>query len=196
MELYLSDQSLVGIEKDLPMSLLSHDWHGRPVPNPPSYALVRDPEHLWLVATRQAPAVTHPNDSAGDFIEGLWEYDVAECFIAAPDGSHYLEFNLGPHGAWWCCAFSAPRVRQTNPHPLEGVLTKVKTLPDGGWWTALGIPLKSLEKMVEFGPESTLNVTMILQSPDERFLTACDLGGGEPDYHRPQRFERPDWLPM
>ena len=44
------------------------------------------------------------------------------------------------------------------------------------------------EARLDFGPQSRANVTFVLNSPEQRFLTAADSGGGEPDFHRPERF--------
>ena len=113
---------------------------------------------------------------------------MAELFIARPDARSYLEFNLAPSGAWWTAAFSAPRV----PSPAFDILPAVRCESgkggESGWRAALGIPLSWLEAAIGWGADSRLNVSFILDSPDQRFLTACDLGDGEPDFHRPQGF--------
>jgi hypothetical protein len=38
------------------------------------------------------------------------------------------------------------------------------------------------------GPRIRLNATFIIDSPQQRFLTATDLGAGTPDFHQPERF--------
>jgi hypothetical protein len=60
--------------------------------------------------------------------------------------------------------------------------------PDGGWVAAMAIPLDLLKARLDFGKRTRMNVTMIVESPDQRFITAADLGSGEPDFHLPQRF--------
>ena len=173
-----------------PMQELCHDWHGQAVGPPAQYRLVEDPTHLWLIAARAKPAIAHPTGDCGDFQEELWKHDVAELFIATPDRSAYLEFNLSPRGAWWAARFSGPR----QPDPLEG-LPEVLThgSPEGSdrWIAALGVPLAWLRETIDWSPDSPLNVTFILDSPQQRFLSACDLGEGEPDYHRPDGFRVP-----
>ena len=56
------------------------------------------------------------------------------------------------------------------------------------WLAAMAIPLDLLRARLNFGPETRLNVTMILESPEQKFVSATDLGAGEPDFHQPQRF--------
>jgi len=171
----------------VPMQELCHDWQGEALAPPARFAVVEDPSHLWLIAGRQSAAKPHPAGDCGDFQAELWRYDVAELFIADATQSSYLEFNLSPTGAWWMERFSAPR----QAHPLErlpAVLTHAG--PDGvsGWRAALGLPLDWLRATIGWSEASPLNVTLILETPEQRFVTATDLGGGEPDFHRPQEF--------
>lgn len=171
------------------MQELCHDWHGKSLQIPAHFGLVEDPHHLWLIASREQAASPHPTAGPGDFQAGLWRHDVAELFVAAPDGSGYLEFNLSPTGAWWLERFGAPR----EARPLDA-LPEVMThgSPDGAssWSAALAVPLDWLRETIAWGPDSRLNVCMILDSPKQRFLTATDLGPGEPDFHRPERFDK------
>jgi hypothetical protein len=52
----------------------------------------------------------------------------------------------------------------------------------------MAIPRDLLEARLDFGAKSRLNVNFILGSPEQRFLSAVDLGGGEPDFHQPAKF--------
>jgi hypothetical protein len=54
----------------------------------------------------------------------------------------------------------------------------------------MSIPLDLLQARIDFGENTRANVCFILDSPDQRFLTATDLGGGEPDFHQPARFPK------
>lgn len=187
MIIHRINQPLSAASPGVPMAELGSDWFGRPVDPPAHFALVRDPQSLWLLAAHGRPARPHPDAGAGEFREGLWQHDVAELFIASAARDAYLEFNLSPLGAWWFSAFRGPRLRDPAIRPPR-VRTHAECLADGGWRAALGIPLDFLEATV--GPPDTaaMNVTMILESPGQRFLSATALGAGEPDFHRPQRF--------
>lgn len=170
-----------------------HDWYGAPLSPPAYYALIEDPSHLWLIACRECRANPHPDAALGDFQEDLWRYDVAELFISTAHDSHYLEFNLSPAGAWWAAAFSAPRV----PSPI-GELPRIRALAEPckteEWRAALGIPLDWLRASIKWGEGSRANVSFVLDGPTQRFVSACSLGTGEPDFHRPQHFAKVSWL--
>jgi hypothetical protein len=119
----------------------------------------------------------------------LWEYDVAELFLADPASGRYLEFNLAPNGAWWNAEFTAPRVRTDGANvAMPDVQTFAEQATDGSWAAAMSLPLDVLEARINFGPRTRANVTFILESPAQRFLSANDPGGGQPDFHRPERF--------
>lgn len=174
---------------DVPLLGIMKDWRGVPLDVPAGFALARDDMRLWFIATHRRPAVLHPRSRPGAFLAGLWEYDVAELFIADPSGSRYFEFNLAPNGAWWSCEFKGPRVREEETDvAMPEVATFSELAPDGGWVAAMAIPLDLLRARLDFGPECSANVTFILGHPEPRYLTATDLGGGDPDFHRPERF--------
>jgi hypothetical protein len=152
---------------------------------------------LWLVAHHRKPARLHPQARPGDFQVGLWDYDVAELFIADPVSGRYFEFNLAPNGAWWCCEFTAPRVRAEEIDiAMPEVATFADLAPDGAWVAAMAIPLDLLRARLDFGPRSRVNVTMILGFPDRQFLSVAALGGTEPDFHQPRGFAEPHCAPI
>ena len=176
-------------ELDVPMLGLAKDWHGAPMEPPAAFSLAMDPRHLWFIAHHRRPAQLHPLARPGAFQAELWHHDVAELFIADPASGRYFEFNLAPNGAWWSCEFTAPRVRAEEMDiAMPEIATFADMAPDGAWLAAMAIPLDLLKARLDFGARSRANVAMILESPHPRFLTAADLGGGEPDFHLPQRF--------
>ncbi|HEY8991077.1 MAG TPA: hypothetical protein VIM46_03805, partial [Luteolibacter sp.] len=67
---------------DLPLLGLGRDWHGAAVSPVAGFALARDAERLWFVASRAKTAAPHPDARPGQFLPRLWEYDVAELFLA------------------------------------------------------------------------------------------------------------------
>lgn len=172
----------------IPMQELCHDWEGEALRPSPSFALIEDPCHLWLVAARQQASAAHPTARCGEFQEQLWCHEVAELFVAATQGSHYLEFNLAPTGAWWMAAFEAPR-RARKGTSAPQVITHGTPPGADHWHAALGIPLDWLRREVGWNAQSRLNVCLILDTRPQRFVSACDLGGGEPDFHRPDFYQ-------
>lgn len=176
---------------------LDKDWHGEPVVPAAAFSLAMDPHRLWFVAHHRRPARIHPQARPGHFLPGLWQHDVAELFLANLSRGRYYEFNLSPNGAWWSCEFTAPRVRAD---PCEIAMPDVATFADlaadGSWLAAMAIPLDLLRARLDFGPTTHANVTLILESPNQRFLTATDLGGGEPDFHQPSGFSVASFTPL
>jgi hypothetical protein len=173
---------------------LNTDWYGIALQTPPQWGLVLTEDSLiFRGKLSTAPNCIAP-DKSGDFVEGLWEADVAELFLLNPKTGYYIEFNLGPKGAWWCCTFESPRVRtNTGPEKLTGVKTTA-AFSESAWDSVLKIPLKSLPTRLVFDPETTKgNITFCVGVP-QHFVSLADLGDGVPDFHRPDKWI--GWMEM
>lgn len=191
MTIFTSSEPLQWGELDVPMFGLGKDWYGEALHPPAGFSLVMDQQRLWFIANHRKPADLHPRSRPGAFQAELWKHDVAELFIADPMSGRYFEFNLAPNGAWWTCEFTAPRVRAEEMDiAMPEVATFAEMSPDGAWLAAMAIPLDLLKARLDFGGKSAINVTMILESPAQKFLTATDLGNGEPDFHQPHAFSK------
>ncbi|MGC6426386.1 MAG: hypothetical protein ACON5H_05245 [Akkermansiaceae bacterium] len=162
---------------------INSDWFGNQFFPSPKVSFAVCKSYFHFLSKRKAPARVHPRAIAGDFQAELWKYDVAEFFLAAPNGDDYLEFNLAPNGAWWSSFFSSPREQSRN-EPLANVITKAEMTAEN-WEARASIPLTEIPWPLE---ECSLNATLILETPNQRYLTLADLGGGEPDFHRPAHF--------
>lgn len=174
---------------DVPLLGIVQDWFGSSIAPPAGYSLAVDDERLWFLAHHRRAAKLHPQARPGAFLTGLWKYDVAELFLADPVSGRYFEFNLAPNGAWWSCEFLAPRVRAEEIDiAVPEVATYADLSPDGSWLSAMALPLDILRARINFGPDTRANVTMILESPNQRFLTAAKPGEGAPDFHQPGLF--------
>ncbi len=191
MTLFTRPDSLRWGESDLPWRWIDRDWHGEPFLPAAGFCLIADPHRLWFFARHEASADIHPQAKPGGFQAELWQHDVAELFIADPVSGRYLEFNLAPNGAWWSCEFTAPRAR-TAEHDIAmpGISTFSEIAANGAWLAAMSIPLAQLVMQHGFGTKSRVNMTFILQSPVQKFLSAADLGAGNADFHRPANFPR------
>jgi hypothetical protein len=197
MTIFTSADPLVWGGLDVPMFGLGKDWDGGGFEPPAGFSLVMDSQRLWWLANHRRPAELHPKSRPGAFQAELWRYDVAELFIADPASGRYFEFNLAPNGAWWTCEFTAPRVRAEELDiAMPEIATFAEMAPDGSWLAAMAIPLDLLKARLDFGGASKVNVTMILNSPAQRFLSATDLGPGEPDFHRPEKFSQVSFAPV
>lgn len=191
MNIEISDQPLRWGELDVGLFGLANDWYGKLLDKPLTFSLAVDLDYLWFIACHETPATIHPDARPGAFQPELWKYDVAEFFLCDPTTGRYLEFNLAPNGAWWSAFFKAPRERE-NPEdiPLEGVATYADLAPNGAWMTAAALPLSTLRKELNFGDQSTMNVSFIVNSPDQQFISAAKLQSEKPDYHRPNEFKK------
>lgn len=197
MTIFESTRPLAWGELDVPLLGLEHDWDGNRVEPAAAFSLVKDSRRLWFLAGHRRPAALHPRSRPGDFQAELWRYDVAEFFLADPRSGRYFEFNLSPNGAWWNCEFTAPRVRaKEEDEPMPDVATFAELAPDGSWLAAMAVPLDLLEARLDFGAETTANVTFILETPAQRFLSAANLGDGGPDFHRPASFAKVAMVPL
>lgn len=194
MTIFTRSRPLVWGELDVPLLGITKDLAGQPVVPAAGFCVLTDPERLWFIANHREPATLHPRARPGIFLAELWRYDVAELFLTHPVGSRYLEINLAPNGAWWTCEFTAPRERTDEAEiAMPEVATFSELAADGSWIAAMAIPLDLLKARLDFGELTRMNVTMILGSPDQRFLSAADLGDGEPDFHQPAKFPRVDF---
>lgn len=197
MTIFTSPRALVWGELDVPLFGLAKDLHGNPLQVPAGFSVVTDPAYLWFIANHRQAAFIHPQARPGVFQTELWKYDVAELFLADPVSGRYFEFNLAPNGAWWSCEFTAPRVRAEEAEiAMPDVATFSDMSPDGSWLAAMAIPLDLLRARLDFGNGKKMNVSMILDSPDQKFISASDLGDGEPDFHQPGRFGEIVFAPL
>lgn len=195
MTIFTSDKPLMWGGLDVPLLGLSHDWQGNPVEPLPAFSVITDPVRLWFIATHRQPAALHPAARPGQYQRELWKYDVAELFLGHAKSGRYFEFNLAPNGAWWTCEFTAPRVREEEADiVMPEVATFADVAPDGAWMVAMAIPLDLLRARLDFGPETLGNVTMILNSPEQKFLSATKLPGEEPDFHQPSAFKKVQFM--
>jgi hypothetical protein len=189
MTIFESPRRLMWGELDLPLLGIARDWTGARQDPPAGYALAADGHYLWFVAHHRKPAVAHPEARPGGFLAGLWQYDCAELFLADSQSGRYFEFNLAPNGAWWSCEFTAPRQRaEAVDIAMPEVATFADLAADGAWLAAMAIPLDLLRARLDFKPRTRANVAFMLGWPERIHLSAADLGGDEPDFHRPMCF--------
>jgi hypothetical protein len=137
-------------------------------------------EGLALVARLpHQPEPRVPSAPQGARVADLWEYDVVECFLAAPDG-RYLEVELGAGGHFLVLSFAAPRVRSDAHASLSLPIDFVSEA--AGWcaktllpWRLVPRPLEGLNAFVIAGGEH---------------LAFAKLPGSAPDFHQPGEFPR------
>lgn len=164
---------------------LSTDWFGAPLASAIEIHLGLSGDRI-LFGTHGVGIPRCADATPGAFIEGLWESDVVELFLGEPGSTRYQEFNLSPRGAWWTMSFSGYRSRMTTD-AMPGVRCYADVVGEA-WRAAMEIPLRELT--IAWSPDNgNVNVTAVHGSP-QQFATAANLGGGEPDFHRAERFVR------
>lgn len=197
MTIFTSSQPQVWGELDVPLFGFHQDLAGAALQTPAAFSMVTDTRHLWFIANHRQAARIHPKARPGAFHAELWRYDVAELFLADPVSGRYFEFNLAPNGAWWSCEFIAPRVRaEAVEIAMPEIATFSEMSADGSWLAAMAIPLDLLKARLNFGPQTRINFTFILESPAQKFISASDLGPGAPDFHQPERFSKIEFAPL
>ena len=165
---------------------LSIDWYGAKVSPPVRYSVAFDPSSVWLFGERSAAPQCDQTLATGSFVEGLWNQEVIELFLAENNDSstRYQEFNLSPMGAWWTACFADYRTRLSNEESTRGATCWSSTRDTPGSWSAcLRVPLATLGIDINYAAPLRLNVTAVVPAaPEPRYLSAHAFEG-KPDFH-------------
>jgi len=119
-----------------------------------------------------------PEARPGTRVEGLWEFDVVECFLAGA-GGRYLEIELGAGGHFLVLSFRARRVL-ADAHAGLRPEVEVAAGPDGVRRAALRLPRALLPPGLRAG-----NAFAIAAG---RYLAWQPVPGAAPDFHQPERW--------
>lgn len=167
---------------------LSSDWHGATLDYPFCFHLALGPTRLYFGASADVKTVSKPKTAAGEFVEGLWEYDVVECFLTSTHSEAYQEFNLSPNGSWWTAMFTDYRKRApaTQKPTSCDIFAQV-----GGtsFMTGLSIALDDIALPWGKPEEMRLQLASILSSPTRTFLSSSPTPAGAPDFHLRDGFQ-------
>jgi hypothetical protein len=155
-------------------------WNGRPSTARERVMLSLEDDGDCVKLHIDAPFHGDPApDAEPGSLDGLWEYEVVELFIAGADG-HYLELEFGPYGHHLALSFSGVRERCGGPHALHFRTVVLKQ----NWIGSARIPRALLPR----GPHR-LNATAIHGPPARRrYLSWQVLPGDKPDFHQPEHF--------
>lgn len=178
--------------RQVPMQSVCADWRGGPLASSFDWAFVLDPKTLWFCARVPGRPDFERSHLPGEFVEGLWERDVAEFFIQDSSG-RYQEFNVSPSGAWWTVLLMSYRTRAEAT--LEPRLAAVDTgISDGGWSAVLGVARDDLSVALEEG--SRLHVSGIVHKPVKQYLSSKPVPSIDPDFHYPDCFQPTEFVPL
>ncbi len=155
-------------------------WDGQPIG--PDEAV-----RLWLAVdddgdlALQIDAPFHgdvPPDAPAGSLDGLWNHEVVECFLAGPDG-RYTELEFGPHGHYLGLRFVGVRQRLDAGWGIDFVASAGR----GRWKGQARVAKRWL-------PERPWRVAAFAIHGEDprRFLAHPPLPGEKPDFHQPGRF--------
>ncbi len=162
------------------------DWFGRPEPYGSQYRLTLREGVLVFEFWANKAAECNASLASGDFVEGLWEQDVAELFVMAPDG-RYQEFNLSPTGAWWSATFTGYR-EGCQAERATSIQTEAHC-EEGRWSARLSLAVSDLNVLQGSDISlARLNVTAILSPQNPSYLCWGWQNGEQPDFHRAENF--------
>ena len=176
----------------LPRQEISRPWlHLQPqedglesLSSPIRWSLALDSKALWFCASIPGSPIYDTCLKGGEFVEGLWESDVAEFFLRDGHTGAYQEFNVSPAGAWWTCYFSAYRQRAAVNHRPETICTHAST-DRSSWQVAFAV--RTDELSVALDRNTQLHVAFIRALPTDsskqEFFSSRPLPGIEPDFH-------------
>ncbi len=168
------------------------DWKGGALSSSFEWSFVKDPQTLWFIASVPGQPDFDATPLRGEFVEGLWERDVAEFFIKDESG-RYQEFNISPAGAWWTVLLTAYRTRSETTHEPRITAIDVK-VEEMGWWALLGVACDDLS--VALNERSTIHVSGISHKPTKHFISSHPPAGVDPDFHHPECFQPVRFLPL
>ena len=157
------------------------DWFGSTSPYRPQMKYALDGDRFSFSYRCHKRPHCDQTLPRGRFVEGLWERDVAEFFVAG-QGTTYQEINISPTGAWWSCLFSDYR-QPVDEVRFEPVI-EAREHSDG-WGVTFNVALSDLKPWVGVEPQRRrLSVTSILYDPEPHYFAWNHQSGGEPDFHR------------
>ena len=167
---------------------ISRDWFNQPTLYRPAFQLTLTEETLAFRFKVDKPPECDLNHRRGQFVEGLWEREVAELFVMAPSG-RYQEFNVSPAGAWWSASFSAYREREKS---LDGLSVRTLAKPEAhSWEVELQVPVRDLVVLDGFElDQARWNVTAILSPEEPTYLSWGRIEKSQPDFHRADLFSQ------
>ncbi len=177
----LPDAAVLHVNRTWDGRLLSHEVRTRL-----EVRLERERLHVFVDAPLAGdPAPPPPAGS----LEGLWEFEVVEVFLACPRAQHYLELELGPHGHFLALELEAPRTRASAGRQLA-LARDVAFHAAAGETRWTGTASVAWPEFLD-RRDVAINGFRIAGRGEQRvFAAAVALPGKQVDFHQPHRFPR------
>jgi hypothetical protein len=158
-------------------------WNGSDLDAPFKWSLAKDTKQLWFCS--EVPHAANEYDKnygLNDFVEGLWNMDVVELFIASSSEAKYQEFNFSPAGAWWSCMFT--QYRKPGTSSILPKLNVIHTVRNASSWFVLAA-IDMTDCDVTFDETSLVHITAICRDPlDTFYMSSCQKEiDFAPDFH-------------
>jgi hypothetical protein len=181
------------IETELPdifprsFNVIEKDWFGKKPAAAATFFVGVNEERLFFAFRCCGKPFIDPNDKGGEYIEGLWNYDVAEFFIADSGSGLYQEFNLSPVGSWWSMLFSGYRKDDPANFTLPAGVKTYATAEEQLWQAGMSVPIGDLSLGVD-PLKARWNVCAIINGPERQFLSWSSIKSAKPDFHKVEFF--------
>lgn len=168
--------------------VIAHTWDGEPVgPDEQVTLHLRTGDGSEAIRL-EIDAPFHgdpPPPGAARSLDGLWNYEVVELFIAAAapgEDVAYTEIEVSPHGHYLVLRLAGAR-RVVE----KGLALEVETRIEGRrWYAGATIPAALLPT-----PPWTANAYALHGAgAGRRYLAMIPVPGSSPDFHRPELFRR------
>lgn len=161
---------------------IGRDWSGRPLPRKEHVEVTLREVHGGAEVVIRAPFYNDPPpDAPAGAVNGLWDFEVVEVFIAGPGSPvPYTEIEVGPAGHHLVLTLRGVRNPTASELPLQ-----VRTHIHGDVWHAVA----TIDN--EWLPPQPwrVNATAIHGERSGRVCASMvELPGDAPDFHQPDAF--------
>ena len=170
-----------------PKNQFNFSWDAKSLPHNARYGISLSGDLLVIDYSCPYSPLMGRTHNQGDFVEGLWEYDVGELFVYAPRTGVYQEYNIAPTGAWWSCRFSAYRQRIGGVFSKPSVKTEA-TYSESGWEARLTLPIDRLALPDTTIEDLRFNICIIQGQNPRHYLSAATIATEHPDFHHVESF--------